>query len=76
MLRSAIDFETTFNGIFGLYRHTVSLKSGESSLNGKVKIGYIFSPNHRAYLAYNNGGKREHEVQGSSVYIKGEQQKP
>ncbi|MDR1614160.1 MAG: hypothetical protein LBS26_01175 [Campylobacteraceae bacterium] len=73
-VRSAIDFETTFNGLFGLYSHSVSLKSNDSTLSGGIKIGYIFSPNHRAYFAYNNGGKREHEVHESSVYIKGEQQ--
>jgi hypothetical protein len=70
--RSGVDFDTTFDGIFGLYQHTVSLKASDSTLNAGFKVGRIFSPNHRTYLAFNSGGKTEHDVTGDGVHVKGE----
>jgi hypothetical protein len=72
-IRSSVDFQTTFDGIFGLYRHTVTMKESSGSLGGSIRAGYIISPNHRAYFQFNNMPKTEHDIDGSSVHIKGEQ---
>jgi hypothetical protein len=72
-VRSSVDFQTTFDGIFGLYRHTVTMKESSGSLGGSIRAGYIISPNHRTYFEFNNVAKTEHDIDGSNVHIKGEQ---
>lgn len=69
-VRSSVDFETTFDGIFGLYKHTVTMKERRGYLIGSIKAGYIFSSRHRTYFEFNNAGKTEHDIDGNNVHTK------
>jgi hypothetical protein len=69
-VRSSVNFKTTFDGIFGLYKYTATMEESSGSLGGSIKIGCIISLEHGTYFAYNNMAKTEHDIDGSSITSK------